>query len=272
MKSLHKMTVAAGLAVVVAGAASAITAVFAPRIVNGVPSANYTGILSDSTIILQEANVSNPTIPNIWNAVQDRWYLSADGVTPLGINPGEYFTLSAKYKIERLGTAGGRIEGGFRFFDVNDWPPGDAFFMVSSDNPGPAGTGEQAVFGDPFQFSGWGQSYINGTEVEMTLEYTNQGGVDGFIQSIVGPNGTFTSGFKAIAGPIPTGLEPGTYLGGWLQMSNAPDDPMNGGRITWKDIRLNGEPLTGSACVPEPGTFALLGAGLLPLLGIRRRK
>jgi hypothetical protein len=59
-----------------------------------------------------------------------------------------------------------------------------------------------------------------------------------------------------------TVLQPST-LGGYFQIGNDPSNPNNGGTATFSAITITP--------IPEPSSWVLLSAGILPLLLRRRR-
>jgi hypothetical protein len=88
---------------------------------------------------------------------------------------------------------------------------------------------------------------------------------------------TFTSGFKAWENNE-QGIGLGSTLGTYFQIGNDQNNPTNSGGAVFSNMRFARgtaalEPIgaTGNA-IPEPGSLALLGTGLVSLLGLRRRK
>lgn len=152
-----------------------------------------------------------------------------------------------------------RKEAGIRF---NSPITGDMLFLVNSD------AGEIVTFGGPFYLfgnNGGGNGYTPGSTILLGVKEI--GGGDG----IGGVPDTIEFFIDRGAGIVTTGPLPWTDLEG---------GPLNFtvGLYVQGDASANGDFVnaqfsnTTFTTIPEPGTFALVGMGLLGLLAMRRKR
>ena len=235
------------------------SAVVQTHVYNDVPSAtpftfnNYTSS-GGGFILLGESGVSAPS----GFADRDVWHFSGDGSTPFAIGPKAYF--SASMQVTLTGNpASPRKEAGWLFSTAND---GDIQFIVNSD------AGEVVQFGGISFYSFSGNNivpkYQNGTQITLGIKYfvdPNNG--DNALQFSANNNLSPIFDFTASVGS--GALDPGiSTLGGYLQLVNDPSNPANGGNALFSNISI--------VPAPEPSVVAFVGAGLLSLVLIRRRR
>ena len=68
---------------------------------------------------------------------------------------------------------------------------------------------------------------------------------------------------------LENGFLDGSQIAMYGQVTNEPRNGQNGMVAAFRNVKFA---RTDGSCIPEPGSMALLAAGLLPLLGLRRRK
>ncbi len=182
---------------------------------------------------------------------------SADGgLTPYTFGIDSSFTFTTTLTLTDAFNSP-RKEAGIRF----NSSIGDMLFLVNSD------AGEIVTFGGPFHLFGnnaGGNGYTPGTPI--LLGVTEIGGGDG----VGGIPDTIEFFINYGAGIITTGPLPWTNLEGGLPSFQV-------GVYAQGDANANGDFInalfsnTTFTTIPEPGTFALAGMGLLGLLAMRRK-
>jgi hypothetical protein len=279
MTSLQRYTYATviGLGLSVASGAkaqvSSINSVVISHVFNDIPGATqspvnaYPGVVS-----LSESGVSKPTSGGL---NRDVWYFSNNGgTTAYQFQNNNYFEASFNITLGG-GSPGYDLEAGFLFSNPSGSIGGDLQSIVIG------GNGAVVQFGGPsyYPFSpaaggypGAGGSvpnYAIGQTYNLGLNYVldPNTGKNAFMYSVNGQFAASSPGdnyFDLGPGAGPTG-SPGSTLGGYFQIGNDPSNPGNGGTAVFSAISII------PATVPEPSTWVLLGAGILPLLLRRRR-
>jgi len=266
MRSLQRVLAVGAVLWVAAGSAFAVDLLLRPRVFNDVPSAELNMSAAGSTASINEINVSAPTG---W-ANRDDLLFSENGSTPASFDTTDAFTFLADVTLHADPIAP-RKEAGLRILNP---VTGDALFIVNSDGHEIVGFGGGMPF---FNAVGAGATPYNaGETVTLGLSYYQQGGVNGVVYTVVQNGNTFSSGFRPWENNE-QGVGLGTNLGLYFQINNDPNNPTNSGGVTFSNIRYGRgrvADLIDSTpnAIPEPGTLALLGASLLPLVGLRRRK
>lgn len=239
-----------------------------PRVYNDIPTSNLTMAVGLDSLVIDDQNVSAATG---WANRHDG--AISDGVTGEVFNNSDYWTLSADVALTGLGGISPRKEGGLR---VNNGVGGDFLFILNTDGH------EVVSFGGPGPFYNFRDhgvpNYNSGDVISMTISYCQD------------PNGTIIPAGEPNAGSIRNGVVLGAggvwspFLpmfnleNGFLnnsqiamfgQVNNDPNNPNNGINATFRNVNFM---RTEGQCIPEPSSLALLAGGLLPLLGLRRRK
>lgn len=209
-----------------------------------------------SFVLFSETGVSTNN-SNLF-ADRDVWRFSADGSTPFQIGPKDYF--SATMTLSLTGNpATPRKEAGWLYSTAN---AGDIQFIVDTDQH------EVVQFGGIsfYSFSGQGlvPPYQSGASVTLGIKYfvdpgTGANALQFSANNVQSPIFDFGPGIGA--GETDPGL--GT-LGGYFQIVNDPTNPSNGGDALFSNISI--------VPAPEPSVVAFVGAGLLSLVLIRRRR
>lgn len=195
------------------------------------------------------------------------------------------FITGAVFPVKTLDTGGATVDVTMAFYDTLDLPTdanpvvepinkdflGAATFRITQ-TPG-AFRAYNAAFASPILFPD--QDFVvdfictdpeNGELVDWATAFTVCTGVP-TIGTTTDYNGWPGWWDDDIAGPVKGVFPLGTDTEGneWINSYDAFGDPIRGTSY----FRLLGGT---ESEIPEPGTFALLGTGLLPLLAIRRRK
>jgi hypothetical protein len=257
------------------------SAIIIPRVFNDVPGATFTPANAyPAAITFTEANMSAPS----GFANRDVWNFSNDGgATSYGFQNNDYF--NASMSVQLFGQDPGLdLEAGWLFSNPSGSFGGDLQSLVAK-------SGVVVQFGGPsyFPFSpaagGYGSpfattpggvegsgggvpNYTNGEIYIMGLNYVldPNTGNNAFQYSVDSGSGVQF----ALSAPGNTyfdlgpGVGVGTnFLGGYFQIQNDPNNPVNAGRVVFDHITITP--------TPEPATLALLGLGMVTLLLRRRR-
>lgn len=214
-------------------------------------------------------------------------------VVPRGLDDGKFTTNEARlitgavFPVKTLARGGGTVDVTLAFYDTLDLPTaanpvvepvtkdflGSATFRINQ-APG-AFAAYNAAFASPILFPD--QDFVvdfictdpeNGEVVDWATAFTltTQMPSVGTTTDDNGWPGWWDNDFAGpVKGVFP--LQPDTPDNEWMNSNTVFGDPIRGASY----FRLLGG-LASDRSIPEPGTFALLGAGLLPLLGLRRRK
>ena len=225
------------------------SAAYNTRAFNDIPGATLTTVTDyNSAIVFDEHNVSAPT----GYANRDVWRFSNNGGTSAyAFANNDYFHVSMTLQL--IGTGGPSIdkEAGFLFSTIG----GDGQFIVKND-------GEIVAFGGPLPFYNFAPlapwPYNPSDIITLGMTYENVGGVNSIMYSANGVN----SPWLAFSN-LELGIINGSTLGGYFQIQNDPNNPGNSGAAVFQNISITP--------VPEPTSFVLLSAGILPLLLRRRR-
>jgi len=258
MTSINRYTCSAtliGLCLAVANGAYAqvgtINSAFIhPRVFNDIPGATLTTVANyPSLISFNEQNVSQ--VGGFAN--RDIWQFSNDGGTSAyQFQNGDYFDASMTLQLTGSPIAP-RKEAGFLFSTANE---GDIQFIVNTD-------GHEVVQFGGFSFfsfnSGYSMTYNSGDLIALGLNYfldtaTGNNALQFFANGNASPVFDFAPG---------AGIGNGSTLGGYFQIVNDPNNPLNAGTAVFSGISITP--------IPEPSSLVLLSAGVLPLLLRRRR-
>jgi len=231
-----------------------------PRVYNDNPGSTLT-ITPAAPINVNPATITirdEWTLPAGWANRHDVLASIDGGVTPYTFGIDDSFIFTTRLTLTD-GFNSPRKEAGIR---INSPITGDMLFLVNSD------AGEIVTFGGPFHLFGnnaGGNGYTPGTTILLGIKEI--GGGDG----IGGVPSTIEFFIDQGAGIVTTGPLPWTDLeGGPLSFTvgvyaqggaNADGDFVN---ALFTDTTFT--------TIPEPGTFALVGMGLLGLLAIRRKR
>jgi PEP-CTERM motif len=273
MKCLYSCTLLIGLTATLGASAqigSIDSAVVMPRVFNDIPGAtlvvnnNYANGIS-----LTEGKVSAPT----GFANRDVWYLSNNGTTPYQFQAGDYFNASFTVTLTQNNPNNKDMEAGWLFSNPSGGFGGDLQSIVNPAN------GTVAQFGGPsyYPFSpaagGYPKfpgapsvpNYGAGDTYTMGLNYVvdPNTGMPAFQYSVNGVYAQSSAGDTYFdLGPGQSIGGTGDFLGGYFQIANDPANPDQSGMALFGHVSIT--------AVPEPGTFALVGFGLLALV-LRRR-
>jgi hypothetical protein len=279
MNSLQRYTCKAtliGLCLAAASGAyaqvSSINSVIISHTFNDMPGATPSSFNSYPGIItLSESGVSKPTSGGL---NRDVWYFSNNGGTSAyQFQNNNYF--NASFNITLAGNGGSLIdlEAGWLFSNPSGGFGGDLQSIVIG------GNGAVVQFGGPsyYPFSpaaggypGAGGSVPNYTEGQtytLGLNYVvdPNTGMNAFQYSVNGQFAASSPGnlYFDLGPGVGAGSIGGNSLGGYFQIGNDPSNPNNGGTATFSAITITS--------IPEPSSWVLLSAGILPLLLRRRR-
>ena len=226
-----------------------------PRVFNDVPSATYTGVTNyPTTVSFSEQNVSTAT----GFANRDTWHFSNNnGASAYQLAPNDYF--HASFDLTLTGTPiSPRKEAGFLFSTGSN---GDIQFIVNTDGH------EVVQFGGISFYSFSGNSlvsYNSGDKITLGMSYFLDGNGKNALQFFANSFASPVFEFGPSVGSGANDIGTGSVLGGYLQVSNDPSNPSNGGSATFDNISI-------TPIVPEPSGIALFGLGAAALL-LRRRK
>ena len=236
-----------------------------PRVFNDVPGSNLTFTTGADFAIINDQGVSK-TAPGGANRHDAA---ISDGATGDVFNNSDYWTLSADVNLTALGGLTPRKEGGLR---VNNSVGGDFLFILNSDGH------EVVSFGGPgpfFNFRDHGvPNYNSGDTITMLINYAQD--PNGTIDPITGKirNGVVLAAGGEYSPFLPmfnleNGFLDNSQIAMYGQVGNDPANPQNGINAAFRNVRFS---RTDGSAIPEPSSLALLAGGLLPLLGLRRRK
>jgi hypothetical protein len=227
------------------------SAIINPRVFNDVPGATFTPTYFYPALIgFNEQNVSAP-LPAYAN--RDTWQFSNNGGTSAyQFQNGDYFNASMTLQLNGSPISP-RKEAGFLFSTAS---AGDIQFIVNTDGH------EVVQFGGISFYSfnvPYGMTYNSGDAINLGLNYfwdavNNENALQFFANGNASPVFDFAPG---------AGIGNGSTLGGYFQIVNDPNNPVNSGSAVFQDISI--------ISVPEPSALALLSLGILPLLLRRRR-
>jgi hypothetical protein len=242
-----------------------------PRVFDDVPAATLTTANNyPSGISFTEANVSSSS----GFANRDVWYFSNNGGTSAyQFQANDYF--SASFNVTLTGGAPGLdIETGFLFSNPSGNFGGDLQLVATGGGVVFQGGGPSYYPFSPAAggFPGAGGSvpnYVEGQAITMTMNYVVDPitGKNAFEYAVNGQLAASSAGDPYFdLGPGQTLGSPGDTLGGYFQIQTAPtSNPNNTGEAQFTDITI-------TPIIPEPSSFLLLGAGIAPLLLLRRRR
>ena len=235
------------------------SAVITPRVFNDYPGATGTYINNyASSITLGESGEFNTGSTGFAN--KDIWQLSNNGSTPYTILPGDTaFTVSATLTLGP-DTATLDNEAGWFIANANGgFPGGDMQFIAKASQDHFLG-----FFGGP-GFWNSGISYSAGTPVTMTMIYQQTGPTSSMQFLVNAGSGTVYSPIQTWSGNLA-----GDNLSAYFQLQgvNNSAGPGTSASAVWSGISISST----AVFVPEPGTLALLGLGLLPLTRLLRRR
>jgi hypothetical protein len=223
------------------------SAAYTLREFNDVPTATLTSVTDyNSLIVFDEHNVSAST----GFANRDVWRFSNNGGTSAyQFQNNDFFQVSMTLQLTASPTSP-RKEAGFLLSTIG----GDGQFIVNSD------AHEIVAFGGPLPFYAFPATYDSSEIITLGMTYFLDGGTG--MRSIIYTANGVNSPILPLTN-LEQGIIDGSRLGGYLQVVNAPGSPNNFGAAAFQNISITG--------VPEPSSFVLLGAGILPLLFRRRR-
>jgi hypothetical protein len=218
-----------------------------PREWNDIPDAGITTVSTyPSLVSFTESGVSAAT----GFANRDVWRFSNDGGTTAYLfQDDDYFDV--KFELTLTGDPiSPRKEAGILFATTSS---GDIQLIVNTDG------NEVVQFGGISFYSfnaNDGLSYNSGDTITLGLSY------------FLSENGLNALQFSANEFQSPVfefdpgvGIGNNSTLGGYFQIVNDPENPLNGGSAIFENIQI----------IPEPSVMALVGLGCLALL-IRRRR
>lgn len=231
--------------------------VLSPRVYNDVPGATLTTVSTvnnfpsiPSLISFTEQNVSGSGYAN-----RDVWHFSNDGSTAYQFQMDDYFSVSMNVTLTGDPASSLRKEAGFIFNNpLND----GGEFILNTD------AHEIVAFGGFLPFYAFPSTFVSGETVTMGITYANVGGVNSIMytaQTVLGGD-ALSSPWLPLTN-LEQGLIDNTTIGGYFQIQQDPNVPGNSGSAVFQNIEI--------AVVPEPGTYALVGLGLLALVWRRRR-
>jgi hypothetical protein len=270
---LRIVPVGLALCALAAGPASKATSLISsPRVFNDVPEAVLNMSASGSSAFVSESGMNRP------GANRDDFLVSSDGVTPTTLNNTDAFSFFTDVTLT-ADPISPRKEAGIR---LNSSIGGDFLFIINSDAHEIVSFGGPGPFfnfrdGNNFGGPGTGASNYNvGDTVTMGFTYLNQGGSFGSILTLIQNGITYNSPFQAWTN-TEQGVIDGSNLALYFQMNGGSTAGPNNGSATFSNIRYGTSPstlapLNTAAAIPEPGSMALLATGLLPLVGLRRKR
>lgn len=191
------------------------------RVFNDVPDSTLTVSSTADSITLSDQGVTRTAAGGI---NRHDFRVSRDGTTERLFYPYDTFDLTAAVTLTGNPEAP-RKEAGFRV-----GPACEGLFIVNTD------AHEVVAFGGPFPFYRFDLQYHSGDVITLRLRYLKQGGRMGFIYTANGVSSPF----------LPGALCPGSWVGGYLQVASAPNDPTNGGTAAFNSLTFtdtsNGPP------------------------------
>jgi hypothetical protein len=262
MRNSIRLLPALALVALTAATARAFVIDAHPRVYNDVPTSNLSFTTGPDYALIDDENISAPTG---WANRHDA--VISDGPTGEVFNNSDYWTLSADVTLD--GTVSPRKEGGLR---VNNGAGGDFLFILNTDGH------EVVSFGGPGPFYNFRDhgvpNYNAGDTINMGINYCQDPG-----GSIDPGTGLIRNGVILWAGGVYSPFLPMYNLeNGFLnnsqismygQFQNDANNPANFGKAFFRNVQFS---RTDGSAIPEPGSLSLLAGGLLPLLGLRRRK
>ena len=231
-----------------------------PRVYNDNPGSTLT-ITPAAPINVNPATITirdEWTTPAGWANRHDVLASGDGGATARNFGIDDSFIFTTRLTLT-AGLNSPRKEAGIRF---NSPITGDMLFIVNSD------AGEIVTFGGPFHLFGnnaGGNGYTPGSTILLGVKEIGGGDGIGGIPSTIEFFIDRGAGIET-TGPLPwTDLEGGPLnfqVGVYVQgQTSAANDFIN---AVFTDTTFT--------TIPEPGTFALVGMGLLGLLAIRRKR
>lgn len=269
MRNLSRIVPVGLMLTLASGAAfAAADLVLRPRVFNDAPNAQLYMSASGSTASVSETNVS---APREGGANRDDFLVSEAGGAPTGFDTTDAFTFFTDVTLTG-DPLSPRKEAGIR---INNPITGDALFIINSDGHEVVAFGGGAPF---WNAVGAGANPYNvGETITLGVSYRQQGGLNGIQYTVIQNGNTYTSGFNAWQNNE-QGIGLGSTLGTYFQIGNDQNNPDNSGGAVFTNMRFGRSPTSLELinatpyAIPEPGSMALLGTGLLTLVGLRRRK